>query len=120
MIYSLKTLGSFLQSNKELLCCTLYPRTCGWSGMVDRYEPSDCFSSSREPDDLTTRDMIRRALRSFAAKSRTPPFLHIFIAPSFQLLSKNDLQVFERSRQDLRKTWGSFRDLMQSKGVTAT
>eukprot|EP00116_Pleurobrachia_bachei_P014919 sb/3475181/ len=44
------------------------------------------------------------ALRSFAAKSRVPPFLRIVIAPSFQLQSKNDLQVFGRSRRDLQKT----------------
>eukprot|EP00116_Pleurobrachia_bachei_P000209 sb/3460471/ len=47
-------------------------------------------------------------LRSFAAKSRAPPFLRIVIAPSFQLQSKNDPQVFERSRRDLQKTWGDF------------
>eukprot|EP00116_Pleurobrachia_bachei_P009272 sb/3469534/ len=61
---------------------------------------------------------ILGALRSFAAKIRAPPFLCIVIAPSFQLQSKNDLQVFERSRRDLQKTWGSFCDLMQSEGVT--
>eukprot|EP00116_Pleurobrachia_bachei_P017799 sb/3478061/ len=44
------------------------------------------------------------ALRSFAAKSRAPPFLRIIIAPSFQLQSKNDPQVFERSCQALQKT----------------
>eukprot|EP00116_Pleurobrachia_bachei_P017517 sb/3477779/ len=44
------------------------------------------------------------ALRSFAAKSRAPPFLRIVIAPSFQLQSKNDPQVFERSCRDLQKT----------------
>eukprot|EP00116_Pleurobrachia_bachei_P019449 sb/3479711/ len=33
------------------------------------------------------------ALRSFAAKSRAPPFLRIIIAPSFQLQSKNDSQI---------------------------
>eukprot|EP00116_Pleurobrachia_bachei_P014772 sb/3475034/ len=38
-----------------------------------------------------------RALRSFAAKNRVPPFLRIVIAPSFQFQSKNAPQVFERS-----------------------
>eukprot|EP00116_Pleurobrachia_bachei_P011493 sb/3471755/ len=64
--------------------------------------------------------IIVGALRSFAAKSRVPPFLRIVIAPSFHLQSKNDPQVFERSRQALQKTWGSFCDLIQSKGVTVT
>eukprot|EP00116_Pleurobrachia_bachei_P009650 sb/3469912/ len=63
-------------------------------------------------------NQIVGALRSFAAKRRVPPFLRIVITPSFQFQSKNDLQVFERSRRDLQKTWGSFCDLMQSKGVT--
>eukprot|EP00116_Pleurobrachia_bachei_P002127 sb/3462389/ len=44
------------------------------------------------------------ALRSFAAKNRAPPFLRIVIAPSFQLQSKNDPQVFERSCQVLQKS----------------
>ena len=44
------------------------------------------------------------ALRSFAAKSRAPPFLRIAIAPSFQLQSKSDPKVIERSRRDLQKT----------------
>eukprot|EP00116_Pleurobrachia_bachei_P015605 sb/3475867/ len=54
-------------------------------------------------DDLLlhqTRQLVG-ALRSFAAKSRAPPLLRIVIAPSFQLQSQNDLQVFERSRRDL-------------------
>eukprot|EP00116_Pleurobrachia_bachei_P017018 sb/3477280/ len=47
--------------------------------------------------------LVVGALRSFAAKSRAPPLLRIVIAPSFQLQSQNDPQVFERSRRDLQK-----------------
>eukprot|EP00116_Pleurobrachia_bachei_P006319 sb/3466581/ len=38
------------------------------------------------------KSLIVGALRSVAAKSRAPPFLHIVTAPSFQLQSKNDPQ----------------------------
>eukprot|EP00116_Pleurobrachia_bachei_P012761 sb/3473023/ len=38
---------------------------------------------------MTAKRGKKRALRSFAAKSRAPPFLRIVIAPSFQLQSKN-------------------------------
>ena len=52
--------------------------------------------------------LIVGALRSFAAKSRAPPFLRIVIAPSFQLQSKNDLQVSKDLVEIYKKLEGHF------------
>eukprot|EP00116_Pleurobrachia_bachei_P009961 sb/3470223/ len=56
------------------------------------------WSSDVPQCDENWTELVVGALRSFAAKSRAPPFLRIVIAPSFQLQSTNDPQVFERTR----------------------
>eukprot|EP00116_Pleurobrachia_bachei_P004576 sb/3464838/ len=70
-------------------------------GTVFNSVAQSCFTScvhTVTEGSLSETEINCRALRSFAAKSR------IVIAPSFQLQSKNDPQVFERSRRDLPKT----------------